>query len=482
MFIFIFLFLLISVTDTSPILSRTSSPPLLLLISFDGFRWDYPDIYNLPNFNSLRKRGVRVKHIDNSFATVTFPSHFTIVTGLYEETHGIVANTIYDPILKAVATVETMNDTKWWSQNPYTQPIWISNQLANDSTQRRSGVIAWPGSDTLINGYLPIKYETFQFDRSFDSVLKQILSWFREPIDTRINFGAVYHSQPDVTGHAYGPISSEMNQTLKECDDYVGLLLKLIDDDEYLKANLNVIITSDHGMHEVTKNHNIILEQYVDKSLFSAYGGRSFVNIFVHNKSDIDRLYANLSVIQNCEVYKKSQIPNEYHYKSNVRIGDILIIGKVGYEIAVSSNTSSNLLGDHGYDNRAESMHPIFYGFGPAFRCNLLAEPFRNVDIYPLMSYILHLNQRKTNGSLDNVKDILIDFTPSNLSKFLMMIFIILVMVMAFIYTMCACRHSRKLIYVEPKNVPPQYRLLSNNEGSTNNLIVSESEDEQEIH
>ena|ERR1700722_11785576 len=92
----------------------SSSLPLLLLISFDGFRWDYPDLYNLSNFNSLIHRGVKVKYIKNNFATVTFPLHFTMVTGLYEETHGIVANTIYDSKLNATATMETMNDTKWW--------------------------------------------------------------------------------------------------------------------------------------------------------------------------------------------------------------------------------------------------------------------------------------------------------------------------------------------------------------------------------
>jgi predicted AlkP superfamily pyrophosphatase or phosphodiesterase len=111
----ILVFLLaLSVIDSHPGHDEQSTSPLLLLISFDGFRWDYPDIYNLPNFNAILKRGVRVKHIDNSFATVTFPSHFTIATGLYEETHGIVANEIYDPTFNEAATIETMNDTKWW--------------------------------------------------------------------------------------------------------------------------------------------------------------------------------------------------------------------------------------------------------------------------------------------------------------------------------------------------------------------------------
>ena len=119
--LFILLTSIISAIHSSPVLNKTVSPPLLLLISFDGFRWDYPDIYKLPNFNSLLKRGVRVKHIDNSFATVTFPSHFTIATGLYEETHGVVANTMYDPTFNAVATPSTMNDTKWWYASIFKQ-------------------------------------------------------------------------------------------------------------------------------------------------------------------------------------------------------------------------------------------------------------------------------------------------------------------------------------------------------------------------
>ena len=106
--------LLVGCVDSHSMHDEPSASPLLLLISFDGFRWDYPDIYHLPHLNSILKRGVRVKHIDNSFATVTFPSHFTIATGLYEETHGIVANHIYDPTFREVATFDTLNDTKWW--------------------------------------------------------------------------------------------------------------------------------------------------------------------------------------------------------------------------------------------------------------------------------------------------------------------------------------------------------------------------------
>ncbi|CAF3586320.1 unnamed protein product [Adineta steineri] len=480
MFLFICSSLLIVSIQSIPILNTTSSSlPLLLVISFDGFRWDYPDIYDLPNFKSILKRGVRVKHIENSFATVTFPSHYTMVTGLFEETHGIVANTIYDPVLNDTAIVSTMTDTKWWSQNPYSQPIWISNQLANDSNQRRSGVIAWPGCGTPINGHRPYKYENYAAKRPFDSVLEQIFKWFHEPTDTNINFGVVYHSEPDVTGHRFGPISSEMNKTLHEIDNYVGQLLQIVDSDEYLKTHLNVIVTSDHGMHDVDKTRRIRLERYIDTSLFSAYGGNSFANIFVKNISDIDRIYQNLSVIPNYEVYKKSQIPDEYHYRSNVRIGDILIVGKVGYEIITPGIAETESLGNHGYDNRVESMHPIFYGFGPVFKSNLLAEPFRSVDLYPLMSYILHLNQRQTNGSFDNVKHILIGYQQDNFSKYLVIVCIISVTIIALIFTICAYRHSRQLVYVQSNQVPVEYHLLSNNEEAGSNFLVTDSEDEE---
>lgn len=142
--LFIILLLFIRSIHSMAMPSKNSTLPLLLLISLDGFRWDYPDIYNLPHFNSILKRGVRVQHIDNSFATVTFPSHFTIATGLFEETHGIVANHIYDPILNDVATTTTMNDTKWWYVivKYRTNSIWIFDFLGHKiHTHNRFGLV-----------------------------------------------------------------------------------------------------------------------------------------------------------------------------------------------------------------------------------------------------------------------------------------------------------------------------------------------------
>lgn len=123
------------------------------------------------------------------------------------------------------------------------------------------------------------------------------------------------------SGHRYGPFSDEMNQTLHQCDQYVAQLLQIVDENEYLQENLHVIITSDHGMAAIEENHQIILEEYIDTKLFAAYGSRAIVNIFVHSRTDIDLIYRNLSQLDNYKVYKKSQIPTAYHYRSNNRIG-----------------------------------------------------------------------------------------------------------------------------------------------------------------
>ena len=119
----------------------------------------------------------------------------------------------------------------------------------------------------------------------------------------------------------HGTTSAEIKQTLADCDRSIGNLLQTIEQDDYLKRHLNVILTSDHGMHDVRRERVVKLADYTDPSLYSAYGGNAFVNIFVHSQSDIDRLYKNLSGMPYTQAFKKSQIPDQYHYKANVRAG-----------------------------------------------------------------------------------------------------------------------------------------------------------------
>src|SRR6188508_3780110 len=70
--------------------------PYVILVSFDGFRSDYPDLFDPPNFKRVANKGVRAEGLLSVFPSKTFPNHLSIVTGLRAERHGIVSNSFYD--------------------------------------------------------------------------------------------------------------------------------------------------------------------------------------------------------------------------------------------------------------------------------------------------------------------------------------------------------------------------------------------------
>ena len=257
-----------------------SSEPLMLLVSFDGFRWDYLNHHNLTNFNTLKQNGVYTDFIYNSFATVTFPNHWTIVSGLYEESHGIVQNQMYDPVLDSKYDpnfVDSLSDFKWYAQNNITEPIWVTNQKHN--AFRRSAA-EWIGSDVVIHNQAIISIP-YNRTRPYKEIIDQIISLYVKE-EEPINFGAIYFDEPDHTGHQYGPYSQEMADKLQFCDETLGYLIQQLKD-HHLFDKINMIVTSDHGMEQISKNNTRFLDQYVDTDLFDIYGSRSVWNLFVKN-------------------------------------------------------------------------------------------------------------------------------------------------------------------------------------------------------
>ena len=71
--------------------------PYVILVSFDGFRHDYVEQIDAPNFKALMKKGAYAEALIPSFPSKTFPNHYSIVTGLYPGNHGLVDNSFYDP-------------------------------------------------------------------------------------------------------------------------------------------------------------------------------------------------------------------------------------------------------------------------------------------------------------------------------------------------------------------------------------------------
>lgn len=237
--------------------------PKLLLLSFDGFRWDYIDRVPTPNFNSIMDDGVMVKQVENAYITKTFPNHYSLVTGLYVETHGIVANEMYDPVLNRSFSMETdsIYESLWWEE---AVPLWVTIQKAGG----RSGAAMWPGSDVKIHGMFPNQYLAYNASVSFETRVERIIEWFSAPKEEAVDFGVLYWEEPDESGHNLGPQSSLMDVVIAGIDEKLGFLMN-----ELKKAGLyekvNLIVTSDHGMVQLSTDHIIELDEYVSRDLYT---------------------------------------------------------------------------------------------------------------------------------------------------------------------------------------------------------------------
>ncbi|XP_005318669.2 ectonucleotide pyrophosphatase/phosphodiesterase family member 5 [Ictidomys tridecemlineatus] len=375
----------------------------VLLVSFDGFRWDYLFKVPTPHFHYIMKYGVHVKQVTNIFITKTYPNHYTLVTGLFAENHGIVANDMFDPILNKSFSLDHMNiyDPKFWEE---ATPIWITNQRAGHA----SGAAMWPGADVKIHKSFPTYYMPYNESISFEERVAKIIEWFtsKEPI----NLGLLYWEDPDDMGHHLGPDSPLMGPVISDIDHKLGYLIQMLK-----KAKLwnvvNLIITSDHGMTQCSKERVIELDQYLDKDQYTLVD-QSPVAAILPKEGKFNEVYETLAHAHpNLTVYKKEEIPERWHYKYNDRIQPIIAVADEGWYI-LQNKSDDFLLGNHGYDNALAEMHPIFLAHGPAFRKNFTKEAMNSTDLYPLLCHLLNITAMPHNGSLRNVQDLLNSASP----------------------------------------------------------------------
>ncbi|KAM9665726.1 ectonucleotide pyrophosphatase/phosphodiesterase family member 5 isoform 1-T2 [Trichechus inunguis] len=375
----------------------------VLLVSFDGFRWDYLYKVPTPHFHYVMKYGVHVEQVTNIFITKTYPNFYTMVTGLFAESHGIVSNDMFDPILNKSFSLDHMNiyDSEFWEE---ATPIWITNQRAGHT----SGAAMWPGTDVKIHKTFPTHYMPYNESVSFEDRVAKIIEWFisKEPI----NLGLLYWEDPDDAGHHLGPDSPLMGPVISDIDNKLGYLIRMLKKAK-LWNMLNLIITSDHGMTQCSEDRIIELDQYLDKDLYILID-QSPVAAILPKEGKFDEVYEALAHAHpNLTVYKKEEIPERWHYRHNNRIHPIIAVADEGWHIL--QNKSDNfLLGNHGYDNALPEMHPIFLAHGPAFRNNFTKESMNSTDLYPLLCYLLNITAMPHNGSFENVQDLLNSATP----------------------------------------------------------------------
>jgi predicted AlkP superfamily pyrophosphatase or phosphodiesterase len=391
-----------------PNVAAQLAKPYVVLVSLDGFRYDYAERYGAKNLLALARRGASApKGMIPSYPSVTFPNHYTLVTGLYPEHHGIVANTFYDPERQqqySFADPGTLRDGSWYGGTP----LWV---LA-ESEGMRAACLFWPGSEAEIQGRRPSYYLTYDEKLPDEARIEQVLDWLRLPPERRPHFITLYYSIVDHTGHAYGPEAPETAEAVRHVDELIGKLEAGLDK---LHLPTDLFVVSDHGMEKV-QGGGIYLDRFADLSDFV------IVNEMMYPKSEAAAQAAYLRLrgaSDKFQVYRRKDFPGRLRFDANPRSGDPIMLLKGPYVVRArapqsESVQSSPAVGQHGYDPEAvPAMKAIFYAAGPDIRAGAVLPPFENIHVYPLIAKILGLHVGQIDGELSVLQGILNHQTSS---------------------------------------------------------------------
>lgn len=380
--------------------------PYTILISFDGFRWDYTSRGLTPNFDYIEKHGVKALSLKPSFPSITFPNHISIVTGMYPQNHGVIANTMYDP---ATDKIYSLYDTAE-VRNAY----WYKGEMIWE-TARRQGVITasyfWPGSEMNLNYRRPNYYEKYEHSRDYLERINGVINWLKLPYSERPKFITLYYDLTDSEGHRYGPDSPQVNAAISKLDSLLGVLFNKLEEIN-LRDSVNIIIVSDHGMTEISKDRYLNIEELSSCNSCKFFNRGAIMNIFIRDKNEVDAVYNRLKLKEShYKVYKPSEIPAEYHFNYNHLIGDLFILSEPGWSVGTTKDKDrmhDYNGGNHGFDNSFMDMHGIFYAIGPSFKENYKTGTIENINIYPLLCKILKIVPKQNiDGKLENISFIL---------------------------------------------------------------------------
>ena len=373
----------------------------VLLISIDGYRYDYSEKYGAANLTALGNAGVRAKALLPDFPTLTFPNHYSIATGLYPEHHGIVENSFWDPAFQATfkfTNPADAGDGRWWGGTP----LWV---LAEQQGMRTAAYF-WVGTEASIQGVRPSYWYVYNSKITMDTQMDQVIAWLNLPKAQRPHLILLYLSKVDHEGHLHGPDAPETRDAVKEVDAALGHLFQRVHD---TGLPVNIVVVSDHGMAQVTREIRFTTEEF-EGAKFSA--GTTQIDVHSQDPALIDKLYEHfLHKDAELAVYRKADLPPALHYGDNNRIGDLVLYAKSPVRLRYDTpgrQPSGKVEGMHGYDvARVPEMKGIFYAQGPAIRDKLVIEEFQNIDIYPFIARILGLQPGKIDGDASVLAPIL---------------------------------------------------------------------------
>ena len=385
------------VVPNPPNTAAQQAKHFVILISLDGFRYDYPRRYGAPHLLQLEIKGASAPEgMLPAYPSLTFPNHISIVTGLYPEHHGIVANSFWDPTREQTyvfTQTQSNSDGSWYSGTP----LWV---LAEQQGMR-SACLFWPGSEAEIQGKRPSYYLHFDEKLDDEKRVDQIVAWLKLPPELRPHFITLYYSNVDHAGHNYGPDSEEVRAAVHHVDTMIGDLQTKI---APLHLPIDLVVVADHGMVTL-QGGPVTLSDFADLSDFHTEGSI----LYPKPDADVQETYEAFLAHPDprFKVYRRADVPAYLHFDANPREGDPVIVPTGPFILRAQESGSEaegakKHRGGHGFNPRTmPEMKAIFFAAGPDIRPGVQLKPFENVNIYPFLAEILGLRPPAVDGTLD---------------------------------------------------------------------------------
>ncbi len=361
---------------------------ITVLVSFDGFRWDYPQYYDTPFLDRMAAGGMEGSLIP-SFPSKTFPNHYTLATGLRPEHHGIIANTFLDRATGArfsLGNPKTKFDPRFY----HGEPLWLTAQRQG----LHAAVFYWPGSDVAISGKRPDVWHNYDekphltFAQRADSIVAYLGK--KDAPDLIM----AYFEEPDASGHSFGPQSKETRRAVATVDSLLASLWVRIEK-AGMNDKVNLVVVSDHGMTWFTPSRKITPSDYLRKEWYDALEGELPCNVYAPQRWQQDSIVKALANVPHLRAWRKADIPQYLHYQADANIGDVLVLPDEGYILYESSTRDGGI---HGFDPNYSDMQAIIRAWGPDIRQGASLGKISNTAVYPLVCHLLGIKPAANDG------------------------------------------------------------------------------------
>ena len=384
--------------------AAASDPRTVILVSIDGFRADYFDRGLTPTLAAIAADGVRSRGLVPSFPTITFPNHYTLVTGLRPDRHGVVGNRMRDPAIEGdfrLSDRAQVMDRRWWDD---AEPIWVTLERAGVPT----ATMFWPGSEAPVRGVRPSHWIPFQQSISSAARVDIVLGWLTMPAAERPRFVTLYFDVVDTAGHHHGPDSPELAAALADVDAALKRLREGLQARGLLDTT-DLVVVGDHGMTDVAPERTIVIDELVDLSRVRLLESEALLGLTPQEGYAPALEQALLKPHPHMRCWRKGELPARFEFGRHPRIPPYLCLAERGWSLRTaaalerSRKSGDGWKGSHGFDPAEPDMHALFLASGPSFRKGLVLPPFDNVDVYPLLARLTGVRPRPHDGDLDQL-------------------------------------------------------------------------------